>query len=173
MKYAFVSGSNAFVVPSKVVVYNDGQEDKEFLRINSIYNKAAPAAEDSSLDIDLNIKDTNGTPIILISNKPVTNLPYTIETEHNAVRVLKEDGSMVIQILQLDEESAMDLEHNIVAELEVNFPVVVIRITGRFMLGELLVRAENEKLLINDNGYATSALAGKNQLRFTTEGVVL
>ncbi len=67
----------------------------------------------------------------------------------------------------------MSLEHNIVAELEVHAPIVVIRITGEFILGDLHIRAENEKLLVNNNGYATSAMVGKNQLVFSAEGVVL
>jgi len=66
----------------------------------------------------------------------------------------------------------MGLEHNITAELEVNMPVVVIRVNGDFMAENLHILGENEKLFINDDGYATSALAG-NSLRFTADGVVI
>jgi len=50
---------------------------------------------------------------------------------------------------------------------------VVIRISGDFVTEGLHISAENEKLFINDNGYATSALAGKGNLQFTEAGVIL
>jgi len=52
-------------------------------------------------------------------------------------------------------------------------PLAVIRVTGEFFVDQLHIRAENEKLLINENGYATAALAGDNDLKFTSQGVVL
>jgi hypothetical protein len=173
MKYAFIIGSSAFVVPSRVISYAGNGEEKEFLRINSIYHDLAPPAKESFLDIDLNIYDTDGTPVTLLANKFVTNAPYILKQERDSIQVLRDDGSLIIHVHQLDDESAMGLEHNITAELEVNTPIAVIRITGDFKLGELYVSAENEKLYINDIGYANSVLAGKNQLKFTTDGVVL
>ena len=173
MKYAFVIGSNAFIVPSKVVSYTDRGEQKEFLRINSIYHDVQPPAPETSLEIDLDINDTDGTPVSLLANKAINALPYTIKQQRDSIHIVRPDGSTLIHVHQLDDESAMSLEHNITAEFEVHAPVAVIRITGDFMLGDLHVLAENEKLYINDNGYATSALAGKNQLQFTPEGVVL
>ena len=171
MKYAFVIGSNAFIVPSKVVNYADGVEEKKFLRINSIYHDLPPTAEQSVLDIDLDIKDIDGTPVILLANKEITGAPHTIKIERDSVHVLRTDGSTIIHVQQLDDESAMGLEHNITAELEVNAPVAVIRIFGEFMLGKINISAENEKLYVNDTGYATSARSGKNQLKFTPAGV--
>ena len=172
MKYAFVIGSNAFIVPSNAISYGDGY-GKPFLKINSIYHDLPPAEKQPFLDIDLDIKYTDGTDVIILANKPVTGAPYTIEKERDSIRVLSLDGSLIIQVHQLDDKSAMSLEHNITAELEVHAPVVVIRISGEFMVDHLHIRAENEKLFINDNGYATSAMVGKNDLKFTSEGVVL
>jgi hypothetical protein len=73
----------------------------------------------------------------------------------------------------LDEDSAMSLEHNISAELEVNIPVVAIRVFGDFKLGDLDIKAENEKLFINGDGWGNSVLGGLKRLKFTEEGVVL
>ena len=173
MKYAFIIGTNAFIVPSKVISYTDGGEDHEFLRINSIYQDLPPTAENDFLDIDLHIKDTNGTEITLQGNKKVSEPAYLVTVETNSIKVFKGNGDILINVHQLDTEAAMGLEHNIVAELGVHDPVVVIRISGEFFLGDLHIRAENEKLLINDEGYATSAMVGKNQLVFTDEGVVI
>jgi hypothetical protein len=173
MKYAYVIGSSAFIVPSRVISYSDNGEDKEFLRINSIYHDLPPKAEQSVLNIDLNIKDTDGSEINIKANKSVTISSISIKTERDSIHLLRPDGSTIIHVQQLDDESAMGLEHNITAELEVHAPIAVIRIFGEFILGELHISAENEKLFINDNGYANSVLAGKNQLEFTVEGVVL
>jgi hypothetical protein len=173
MKYAFIIGSNAFVVPSKVISYRDGAGEKEFLRINSVYHDLPATENESFLEADIDIKDVDGHPVTLLANLPVMSAPYAINTTRDSVAVLRPDGTTVIHIHQLDDETAMSLEHNITAELEVNMPVVVIRINGEFMLGDIHVRAENEKLFINNNGYGNSVLPGKNQLQFTTEGVVV
>jgi len=173
MKYAFIIGSNAFVVPNPVISYIDDEEEREFLRINSIYHDLPPAEKQSHLDIDVNIKDTDGTPIFMLTNMTVDNAAYSIKKERDSIEVLRADGSLVIHVHQLDDETAMGLEHNITAELEVNTPVAVIRINGDFMAGGLNISAENEKLYINENGYGNSVQAGKNQLKFTTDGVEL
>jgi hypothetical protein len=173
MKYAYIIGTNAFIVPSRVIGYSDNGEEKEFLRVNSIYHNLPPKAEQSVLDIDLNIKDTDGTAINIVLNNLQAGSPFSIKKEHDSIQVLRPDGSTVIQVHQLDDDAAMDLEHNITAELEVHAPVVVIRIFGDFILGDIHISAENEKLFVNDNGYANSAMIGKNQLVFTADKVVL
>jgi len=170
MKYAFIIGSNAFIVPHGVISYADNNGSKEILRIKSIYHDDKPG---SVLSIDLDIKDTNGTEIKLIDNIAYINSDFTIEEERDSIRILRADGSQIIHIQQLDDDSAMALEHNITAELEISSPVAVIRIFGDFKTEGLNISAENEKLFINDNGYATSAMHGTNQLEFTAEGVVL
>jgi len=172
MKYAFIIGSNAFIVPSNAISYGETGTGKAFLRINSV-GHVTTSATATTLNIDLDIKDTDGTPVIIVANKPVTGAPYTIKVEHDSLMVLRSDGSTIIHVHQLDTEAAMGLEHNIVAELEVNDPVTVIRITGEFHVDALTIKAQNEKLFINNNGYATSAMVGKNDLRFTSEGVVI
>ncbi len=173
MKYAFIIGSNAFIVPGSAISAGSHDYGKEFLKINSIYHDLPNPADEKSLEIDLDIKDLDGSSIILLANKPVADVAFKVVTERDSIKVLRPDGSLIIQVHQLDDESAMGLEHNIVAELEVNAPVAVIRISGEFNVDGLHIIAENEKLFINNNGYATSAMAGKNRLKFTPEGVVL
>ena len=145
MKYAFVIGSSAFVVPRNTVSYEENGSGKEFLRINAIYHDLAKP-EASFLDISLDIKDIDGTPIAVRNNSFDGGMSYTIKKERDSVKVLRADGSLVIHVHQLDDDSAMSLEHNITAELEVNTPVAVIRLNGEFKVGGLHIRAENEKL---------------------------
>ena len=172
MKYAFVIGSNAFVVPRNTISYGEDGREKEFLRINAVYHDL-PHNETSFLDVSLDVIDAHGNPVTIRSNDPVEGMPYTVKRERDNIQVFNPDGSLIIQVHQLDDDSAMALEHNITAELEVNTPVAVIRVTGDFRVGDLHIRAENEKLFINDNSYANSVQAGKNDLVFSSAGVVL
>jgi hypothetical protein len=169
MKYAFVIGTSAFIVPTGVISYADSESLKEILKVRSIYHDNKPG---SALSIDLDIKDTHGNPVKVYDNKAESSAGLTVNVERNKVKVFAADGSLLIHVHQLDDESAMSLEHNITAELEVNSPIVVLRINGDFMVEDLHIICENEKLYINDDGYATSALVG-NSLRFTAAGVVL
>jgi hypothetical protein len=169
MKYAFILGTSAYIVPQGIISYADGQHTKEILRIRSIYHDTE---EGSLLSIDADIKDNDGHEVKVSGNKAVNAGTFTIKTERNSVTLYKSDGSLIIKVHQLDDETAMGLEHNITAELEVNMPVVVIRVNGDFMAEGLHILGENEKLFINGDGYATSALAG-NSLHFTANGVVI
>jgi hypothetical protein len=174
MKYAYIIGSNAFVVPGNVISYPDQGEEKEFLRINEIYHDQTPHhQEQPSLNCDINISDINGTPVTIIANKPANAPGYQVTTERDSIMVTRPNGSVLVHIHQLDDDSAMSLEHNITAELEVNMPVVAIRIFGDFKLGDLHIKAENEKLFINGDGWGNSVLGGLKQLKFTEDGVVL
>lgn len=170
MKYAFIIGSGAFVVRGKTISYGSEGNWKPLLRINSVSQGATGNAH---LDIDVDIKDTDGKQVTIVSNQPVTGSPYKVDVERDSVMVSRLDGSTIIHVHQLDYDTAMALEHNIVAELEVNMPLAVIRVTGEFFVDQLHIRAENEKLFVNENGYANVALAGENDLKFTTAGVVL
>ena len=173
MKYAFIIGSNAFVVPGKVISYDDNGTEKEFLRINSIHHDQSPPAPQTYLNCDINITDGDGTPVNIVANKLVNAGSYKVTTELSSLEITKPDGNTLIHIQQLDDEAAMSLEHNITAELEVNMPVAAIRIFGDFKLGNLDISAENEKLFINGDGWGNSVQAGLNRLKFTEDGVVL
>jgi hypothetical protein len=170
MKYAFIIGSNAFIIPTGVISYSGPSGLMEILRIRSIYHDNEPG---SFLSVDLAISDMTGAAIKLINNEPEISFDFKIVKERDSIKILRPDGGMIIHVHQLDTDSAMALEHNITAEFEVNAPIVVIRIYGDFKAGDLNISAENEKLFINDNGYATSAMTGSNQLQFTAAGVVL
>jgi hypothetical protein len=169
MKYAFIIGTSAFIVPRGVISYANHEKAKEILRIHSLYHDTEPL---SFLSVDLDIKDADGHEVKVQANKAVNAGIFTIKTERDSVKILKSDGSLIIHVHQLEDKAAMGLELNIVAEMEVNMPVVAIRINGEFMAEELHISGENEKLFINDDGYATLALAG-NDLRFTPDGVIL
>lgn len=170
MKYAFIIGTSAFIVPNGVISYADADRTKEIIRIRSIYHDTQPG---SYLSVDANVEDAEGNTIQIVDNVVEINSVFTVKTERDHVKISRPDGSVVLHIHQMDDQSAMRLEHYITAELTVHAPVAVIRVSGEFETEGLHVLAENEKLFINDNGYATAAQAGKGGLLFTENGVVL
>ncbi len=63
MKYAFVIGSSAFIVPGNAVSFADHESEKDFLKINSIYHDLPNARDEPFLEIDLDIHDMDGTAV--------------------------------------------------------------------------------------------------------------
>ncbi|MDB5136315.1 MAG: hypothetical protein JWP37_2918 [Mucilaginibacter sp.] len=169
MKYAYILGSNAFVSPDGFISYTENGETKTFLSIRSIYHDTAA---DSRLSIDLDIKDMYGRDFKLTNNQ-TDNTTGVNMAERDRVLLTNNDGTTIIDIHQLDDESAMRLEHNIIAELEVHAPIAVIRIRGNFMLGGIHIEIDNEKLFVNDNSIANSTHASHTNLQFVPSDIVL
>ena len=173
MKYAFILGSNSYIVPGNTVVYSDHGRTIDFLRINSVYHDRPEGQGPTSLTVDLDIKDTDGSEIKLENNQPIEGGKNDVAEHRDRLLITRPDGTTIIDVHQLDDESAMRLEHNIIAELEVHAPVAVIRVRGDFKVDDLHVEIDNEKLFLNNNSYANSTLAGKFNLQFTNESVVI
>jgi hypothetical protein len=173
MKYAFLLGSNVFVVPNNTISYIDNEQTNRFLRILSVHHDTPPDQKRAVLSIDADVKDNDGHVLRLTGNQLQEISQFEIHETYDRILVTRLDGSTVLDVHQLDYETAMSLEHNIVAELEVNMPLAIIRIRGNFMIGGIHIEIDNEKLFIDNNSYANSALAGENDLKFSTSGVVI
>jgi hypothetical protein len=173
MKYAFLFGSNVFVVPSNTISYIDNEQTTRFLRIVSVHYDTPPDQPRTVLSIDADIKDNEGHVLRITANQSEDISNFEIHETYDRVLVSKHDGSTVLDVHQLDYETAMSLEHNIIAELEVNMPLAVIRVRGNFLLGGIHIEIDNEKLFIDDDSYATAALAGEDDLRFSHSGILI
>jgi len=173
MKYAFIFGSNLFVVPGNTINYIDHEQTTRFLRIATLYKDPEPGKPHSFLTIDTDIKDFNGHTLRLTGNRFEDATGFQILEQHNRVLVTHYDGTTFLDVLQLDDRSAMHLEHNIIAELEVNRPVVAIRLRGNFLAGDIHVEIDNEKLFVDNESQAGSVLAGDGDLLFSHSGVIL
>jgi len=173
MKYAFLFGSNVFVVPNNTISYIDNEQTTRFLRILSVHHDTPPDQRRAVLSIDADVKDNEGHILRITANQSEDISNFEIHETYDRVLVTKHDGSTVLDVHQLDYETAMSLEHNITAELEVNMPLAVIRVRGNFLLGGIHIEIDNEKLFIDDDSYATAALAGDNDLRFSHSGVLI
>jgi len=170
MKYAFVIGSNAFIVPHGVISCSNGDATKEILRVNSVHRDNEPG---SRLSVDIDIEDSHGNHIQVNNNTMLPHGNLQLIHDHDLLRIVGTDERIIFNIQQMDRKTWEALEHNIVAELEMSEPIAVLRVFGDFRTEGLHIMAENEKLYINDNGYATSAMYGHNDLQFTDHGVVL
>lgn len=173
MKYAFILGSNSYIVPGNTLIYNHNAQAINFLTIASIYHNRPAGQGIAVLTVDLDVKDTEGNALKLQANNGENTSLFKITEYNDRLLVSKADGTTVIDVHQLDDVSAMKLEHNIVAELEAHSPVAVIRIRGNFMINDLHIEIDNEKVFVNGNSYANSTLAGKTNLQFTDQGVVI
>lgn len=170
MKFAFLFGSNVFIIPSNVINYVDNDETNEFLKIKSICHRNG---EDSALTIDTDLMDVEGRGLKIHDNEVVKSFGYKVSKTPDRILAKGMNNSTVLEIQQLDEESAMKLEHNIVAELEAHSPDAVIRIKGDFMMGKMHFAVDNEKLSIGRDSYASAAITGQNELTFTPTGFVI
>jgi hypothetical protein len=173
MKYAFLLGSNVFIVPNNTISYIDNEQTNRFLRILSVHQDTPPDQKRAILSIDADVKDNEGHILHITGNQLEDISQFEIHETYDRVLVTKPDGSTVLDVHQLDYETAMSLEHNIVAELEVNMPLAVIRIRGNFLIGGIHIEIDNEKLFIGNDSYATAALAGENDLKFSNLGVLI
>jgi hypothetical protein len=169
MKYAFLFGSNVFIIPTNVISYIDNDQTNEFLKIRSICHWNGTNSE---LTIDTDLKDTEGRGLRIHDNEVVTSFGYHISRTPDRILAKGFNNDTVFDIQQLDSESTSQLADNIVAELGAHELDAVIRISGDFMMGKMHVNVDNGKLFIGHESYSSEAIAAKNQLKFTPGGLL-
>lgn len=170
MKYAFLFGSNVFIIPSNVISYVDNDETNQFLRIKSICHDNG---FHSDLTIDTDLKDTEGRGLTIENNEVVKSFGYKVSKGPGRILATGYNNDTVLEIQQLDENSTKDLEENILAELKAHAPDAVFRIRGDFMMGKMHVEVDNDRLSIGRDSYASSAVTGEGGLKFTPSGLVV
>ena len=106
-------------------------------------------------------------------NEVVKSFGYKVSKTPDRILAKGFDNSTVLEIQQLDEESMMQLEDNIVAELRAHAPDAVFRIRGDFMMGKMHIAVDNNTFSIGRDSYASSAITGNSSLKFTPSGLVV
>lgn len=167
MKLAFLFGSNVFISPTNVISYVDNDETNIFLKIKSIFLKNR---EESALTIDTDLKDIEGRGLKLHNNEIVTSFGYKVSKTHDRILAKGMDDSTVFDIQQLDDESAKNLEENIIAELETHEPDAIFRIKGDFMMGKMHFAIDNKNLSIGRDAYTSSSISTDAGLKFAPTG---
>ncbi len=169
MKYAFILGSNAYIASHGVITFFEDTQEKEFLKIQSIFKPVK--AGNTELSVDLHIKNTEGNAIDLIGNKASNILD--IDESPERLRIFNANGSTMIDVHQLEQHDYMALSHHITAELGRYDPIAVIRLYGHFMVGNHRISIDNEKLFIDNESFAESVLIGRGGVQLRTDGVLL
>jgi len=169
MKYAFLFGSNLFIIPTNVISYVDNDETNEFLKIKSIHNHNG---EQTELTIDTDLKDTEGRGLRIHDNEVIKSFGYKVSRTPDRILAKGLNNDTVLEVQQLDEESAALLEDSIIADLNAHRPLAIFRIIGDFMMGKMHVAVDNETLTIGNDSYASESLAGDSNLKFTPRGLM-
>ncbi|MDN3548471.1 hypothetical protein [Mucilaginibacter aquaedulcis] len=155
MKHAFIFGTSIFLSNRNTLTVNDGEKNTEFLRVLSFYNHQK-GSTDHLLTIDANITDLSGG-VIRISNNQLEEGPANvhIETEPNRVWVFqKGNHEPLLDVYQLNEHEFHGLSSHILNEIEAQHPDAVVHIKGNFKASGVHFLIENEKMFVNNNGFA-------------------
>ncbi len=172
MKYAFLLGSNAFIVNNPVITYLQDNNAVELLKIKSLYSPATNNANSTILVVDTNITDAHGHRIALMDND-LDHSDYRSVRTDKQIHVTDSEGHIVIDILQLDEAAKPGLSSHVVNELAHHPYAKVIRLRGDFMFGEHRLTIDNEKFFIDDDIYAESVQVGSNGIELSAKGVIV
>jgi len=169
MKYAFILGSNAYIASHGVITFFEDTQEKEFLKIQSIFK---PVKEgNTELSVDLHITSSGGYNIDMLANKAIG--VSHIDESPERLRIINADGTTMIDVHQLEKHDYMALSHHITAELGRYDEMAVIRLYGHFMVGNHRISIDNEKLFIDNESFAESVLIGRGGVQLRTDGVLL
>lgn len=155
MKHAFIFGTSIFLSNQNTLTYVNGDKSIEFLKVLSFYHyqKGMP---DRVLSIDANIISPSGE-VIRVSGNRLEEGPSTVHVETDANRVwVYQSGhhEPVLDVYQLDTHEYAGLSSHISNEIGVQHPDAVVTIKGNFMVDDAHFLIENEKMFINNNGFA-------------------
>src|ERR1700756_1439392 len=98
MKYAFLFGSNVFVVPGNTISYVDNEQATRFLRIVSVHKEDPEGEKRSVLSVDADIKDNEGHALHITNNKPGDITNFLVHETYNHLLISKRNGSTVLDV---------------------------------------------------------------------------
>src|SRR3569623_1866062 len=99
MKYAFLFGSNVFVVPDNTISYVDNILSTRFLRIVSVHKDDPSGERRSVLTIDADIKDNEGHVLRNTKNRSEDTSNFLNHDTYDRVLVNKPNGPTVLEVL--------------------------------------------------------------------------
>jgi hypothetical protein len=149
MKYAVIFGSDIYIGTTGVLGYEDNKgKVKEFFTVREVYRERS---DGSYLALNVDIKDIDGSrEVKLFKSKPVVESPNVIvKCDKKRTTVTREDGTIVIDIEQLDPSDPSVPQTGPMREmLNKNQLEAVIRVTGNFAVGDYKVKATTENIQI-------------------------
>ena len=171
MKYAVVFGSDMYIGTTGVLGYEDNNGNvKEFFNIREIYRERSNG---SYLTLDVDIKDIDGSrEVKLFKSKPVVESPNVIvKYEKKRTTVTREDGTIVIDVEQLEPNDPSLPHSGPVKEILNEYQLdAVIRITGNFAVVNYQIKATTENIQIGGTTFSGNLAVGTGGLVLRQSG---
>ena len=173
MKYAFILGSNAFLVSKPVISFIENGVSRDLIRLNRLYEHPK-SGTDSLLDIDTDVAlPHNGGALKLRGNKSDGLASgYRVQEGEKQILILGHDDHIILDIHQLDPEAIHGLSSHVINELHWHEPYIAIRVRGAFSVGEHEIDIDNEKIFIDNESYAETVHVGDEGVLLSTEGIL-
>jgi hypothetical protein len=140
--YAVLLGSDKIVGTNGVLSVEQDGKMLEFFRVREVFSPDRPG---SGLSIDADLKDTDGTSGIKLSNNNpvVMGMGLRAESTDTQVLVTREDGTVIFRAEQVEPDLSFRPAAGPLKDFFEQNPVgAVIRITGRFYAGSHLIKAD-------------------------------
>lgn len=173
MLYGIILGSNLFIGTNGVLSYKEGNKIIPFFRIREIFRERSPG---SYLAVDCDIIDNSGNrEVKLAKSKPVVGSEHiSVTCERGETTVIRNDGSLVIKIEQIDNEAANLPSQGPVAEfLEHNELDAIIRITGDFNAGSIPISVDTDRVLVGSITIGGNLSIGSGGITISKNGISL
>jgi hypothetical protein len=160
MKHAFIFGTTIFLSEQNTLTLNDGDRNTEFLRILSFNNSQS---ENTSLCINAAISTLDGGILHVTNNVIEGRMDVRAETSSNRIKVYQNGHEEpVLDVYQLDEHEFHGLSSHILNEIHVQHPDKVLTIKGNFKVDNTHFMIENEKMFVDNNGFANGVVNAHN-----------
>ena len=172
MKYAFILGSNAFLVSKPVISFVENGTTHDLIRLNRIYDHAK-SGTDTLLDVDTDVTLPHKGGSIRLKGNKADELAsgYHVKEDSKQVMILGNEDSIILDIHQLDDDAIAGLSSHVINELNWHEPYIAIRVRGAFAVGEHEIEIDNEKIFIDNESYAETVHVGDEGVLLSTAGI--
>jgi hypothetical protein len=172
MKYAFILGSNAFLVSKPVISFTENGETRDLIKLNRTYEPHKTGA-DSFLDVDTDVALPHKGAGLKLKNNSANGsaVGYHVKESDRQVMVLGGDEHIILDVHQLDADAIRGLSSHVINELDWHEPYIAIRVRGAFSVGDHEIEIDNEKVFIDNESYAETVHVGNDGVVFSPQGI--
>ncbi|MEO3403374.1 hypothetical protein AAFN85_05705 [Mucilaginibacter sp. CAU 1740] len=155
MKHAFVFGTTIFLSEQNTLTYSDGLSNIEFLKVLSFYDNS----KGHVLAIDAHITSPAGNEIRIAANNNDNSANVKLEVTASRIKVFEPGHEEpVLDVYQFDPHEYAGLSSHVLNEIHAQHPDHVLTIKGNFKVEGAHFLIENEKMFIDQNGYANGVV---------------
>ncbi|PWK77151.1 hypothetical protein LX99_02961 [Mucilaginibacter oryzae] len=155
MKHAFIFGTTIFLSENNTLNYSDGLTHIEFLKILSFHDES----KNRVLTIDAHITSKAGNEIKISANNNINGANIRTDVSAGRIKVFEPDNDEpVLDIYQLNSHEYHGLSSHILNEIHAQHPDHVVSVKGNFTVNDAHFLIENEKMFIDQNGYANGVV---------------